>query len=74
MDVGNEMVMAKRTAVVVGRTGCKMVATKGYGGHRETVAAVGRVGCRMVAVGRAWWSSGGHGVQEEGRDYGGDWP
>ena len=73
MDVGKEVVMAKRTAVVE-RAGCKVVATKGRGGHRETVAGVGRVGCRMVAVGRAWWSSGGHGVQEEGRNCGGDWP
>ena len=73
MDVGKEVVMAKRT-VVVGRAGCKVVATKGCGGHRETVAAVGRVGCRMVAVGRAWWTPRSHGVQEEGRDYRGDWP
>ena len=74
MDVGKEMVMAKTTAVVLGWAGCKVVATKGCGGHRETVAAVGRVGCRMVAVGRAWWTPRSHGVQEEGRDYGGGWP
>ena len=66
MDVGKEVVMAKRTAVVVGRAGCKVVATKGRGGHRETVAAVGRVGCRMggrregmVVIRRSWCTRGG---------------
>ena len=66
MDVGKEVVMAKRTVVILGMAGCKVVATKGCGGHRETVAAVGRVGCRMggrregmVDTKRSWCARGG---------------